>query len=205
MSEIETICAHSYRNFHAKGLDYLCLHRSPDVTIKAYFFDGDVTQLPEIVVPHNHRYAFTTQVLDGLIVNRIYRPSPRGVLYDQFDYLTPLNGGNGFSWAKETRLHECDSAAYSAGQWYSSSREILHTLSIKSHSAIAVLTQFADEIPTDIPTQAFRVAGSREAPSLDGLYEAMTPDHARSLLRRLSRLGWDSHKSSTTLRSPAHD
>lgn len=60
---LDEILAHSFTDFHAKGLDYLCLLRSPEITVKAYFFEGDVASAPEVVVPHDHRYCFNTRVL----------------------------------------------------------------------------------------------------------------------------------------------
>lgn len=41
--------------------------RTPEHTRKVYFFDGKVSQLPEVVSPHDHRYDFTTTVLAGVM------------------------------------------------------------------------------------------------------------------------------------------
>ena len=57
---MEEVLANSFRDFHAKGLDYVCLKRRPSETVKLYFFDGDVSKLPEVVNPHDHRYDFST-------------------------------------------------------------------------------------------------------------------------------------------------
>ena len=40
-SRIDDIQANSYRDFHAKGLDYLCIRRDLELTLKVYFFDGE--------------------------------------------------------------------------------------------------------------------------------------------------------------------
>lgn len=63
--DTSTLIQNSYRDFHAKGLDYVCLKRTPDHTVKVYFLDGDVSKVPEVVNPHDHRYAFETTVLSG--------------------------------------------------------------------------------------------------------------------------------------------
>lgn len=108
-----TMLQNSYRNFHAKWFDYLCLKRTPELTLKAYFFEGDVSRLPEVVMPHDHRYAFQTYCLSGKVLDRSYHqvrdPRVRCLAdvkpYDAFDYLTPLNGGSGFEWTEEVWLH----------------------------------------------------------------------------------------------------
>lgn len=55
----------SYSNFHVKGFDYLCIKRTPEHTVKIYFFEGDLAQLPELVVPHDRRYDFYSAVVAG--------------------------------------------------------------------------------------------------------------------------------------------
>lgn len=39
------ICANSFRNFHTKGFDYLCVKRSAELTRKVYFFEGNLTHI----------------------------------------------------------------------------------------------------------------------------------------------------------------
>jgi hypothetical protein len=102
--DLDEVLENSYRDFHAKGFDYLCLRRTPERTVKAYFFEGDVAQAPEVIAPHDHRYSFRTEVLTGSVVNRLYQPvlseTPDAEPYELFDYATPLNGGDGFTWKK---------------------------------------------------------------------------------------------------------
>lgn len=64
---MEEVIANSFKDFHSKGLDYICLRRSPVLTTKLYFFDGDVSKLPEVVNPHDHRYDFSTVCLSGCV------------------------------------------------------------------------------------------------------------------------------------------
>lgn len=187
MDDIETICANSFRNFHTKGFDYLCLSRTPELTRKVYFFEGDLAQLPELVMPHDHRYAFTTTVLAGAVRNKTFTPIPdvhpdlRGRLpvYDHFEYRTPLNGGDGFTWAGETLMHEQQGYAYTRHRFYQALAHHVHTLDIRCEGTVIMLEQLADEVPDDQPTNAWRKAGDRTPPNLSGLYEPMTPDHAR--------------------------
>ena len=100
----EVVLPNSYRNFHVQGFDYLCLRRKDNYTLKVYTFDGDVTQAPEVVNPHDHRYAFRTTVLNGALLDYRYTLDPRGKVFNAFDYRTPLNGGDGFTFRGEERL-----------------------------------------------------------------------------------------------------
>lgn len=64
------MAAHSFRNYHVRGADYLCLHRTPRLTVKAYFF-AEVwhNRMGYAVWPHTHRYAFEHWTLKGTIRN----------------------------------------------------------------------------------------------------------------------------------------
>lgn len=52
-----------------------------------------------------------------------------------------------------------------------------------------LLAQFGDEFPIHVPSQTFRLGRSRQAPSLDGLYDKMTPDDIRRRLAIIESLG----------------
>lgn len=176
----------SYRNFHAKGLDYLCLKRSSEHTIKVYFFDGDadLSALPEIVMPHDHRYNFRTVCIAGEVSNleqsrcANFSGSDR---YESFLWDTPLNGGAGFRHEGEAFLTHPHRSDYRAGEAWASSFDTIHTLRIGRTGTIIRLDQYADVVPVGTPTRTYRpasVAGDIAAPELAGLYEAMTPAYA---------------------------
>ena len=71
--DVDEVKSNSFKDFHAKGLDYICLFRSPELTLKAYFFsEGMESQkVGEVVSPHDHRYNFFTQCYSGRIENHI--------------------------------------------------------------------------------------------------------------------------------------
>lgn len=202
MTSIEEICRHSFRDFHVKGFDYLCLHRSEQVTVKAYFFDGPTVGSPEVVMPHNHRYGFTTTVLAGGLLNREWsvvdgaRMAMRERhtrVFQEFDYLTPLLGGDGFTWRREVLLAEnllSSARMYRRGETYLSQPSDVHTLGRIEPGTVIVLTQLEDVVPVGVPTQAYRSGLGHEGPSLDGLYSRMPVDHALRRLAQLERLGW---------------
>lgn len=186
-ARIEEIIAHSFKNFHTRGLDYICLSRSPTHTRKVYFFDGDVTKLPDVVNPHDHRYNFETTVITGCMSNSQYVESVHGKVYQQFDWCTPLNGGNGFTWRNETRLLEMKRLAYTPGESYFMSADEFHTIRMHSDQAIIVLDQYEDVVPIEQPTVTFMQ--EKQAPSLDGLYEKFTPDDVLARLAVLRQFG----------------
>lgn len=193
MDNIEEICRNSYRDFHVKGFDYLCLTRRPELTRKVYFFEGNLSQLPELVVPHDHRYDFQTTVLSGSLINKRYTdslgPNPKGDVqtFNEFEYMTPLNGGDGFSWKRETEMVCIHRHAYNRGGTYFSLYNSIHTLDILQEGTVILLEQGRDLVPENKPTRAFKTE-SREAPSLDGLYDRMTPDHAKMRIEQFLSL-----------------
>lgn len=163
---------HSYKNFHAKGLDYICLRRSPELTTKLYLFQGDVSHLPEVVNPHDHRYRFRTLVLAGALRNAVYERTDYGTVFNEFEWRTPLNGGQGFQWKQETTLKITDMVSLFPGQEYTMEHDGIHTIKVLEDQTALLLDQFADDVPVSAATSTFAVG--REPPSLDGLYERFT-------------------------------
>lgn len=175
---------HSFRNFHAKGLDYLCLKRGPLLTVKAYFFEGDTRHLPEVVAPHDHRYDFRTHVLSGAVANTEFTPSAGGEQYEAFEYQTPLNGGDGFTWVGTKGLKVWGRKAYEKGMAYDMRAEQFHTIKILADRSVLLLFQYEDRLPVNVPTLTFR-KGDKTPPSLSGLYERMSED---DVVRRVDQL-----------------
>ncbi|CAM3841835.1 hypothetical protein G6L26_009665 [Agrobacterium radiobacter] len=171
---IQMIIDNSFKNFHAKGLDYICLKRTPEHTRKAYFLNGDVTKLPDVVNPHDHRYHFDTTVICGTMSNSEYIESSYGSVYQQFEWRTPLNGGDGFTWKRETKLFEIQRTGYRPGEQYRMKADEFHTIRMHSDQVIIILDQYEDVVPVDQPTLTFMQ--SDKAPDLNGLYERFTAD-----------------------------
>lgn len=161
-----------------------------ELTLKVYFFEGDVSRAPEVVVPHDHRYGFDTSVLAGRVINRTYlqsRETERGAVpFEEFDYLTPLNGGDGFTWRRSLWLREASSNIYERDQSYFMYAPSIHTIQIAAPDTVLFLAQGKDEVPLGDPTSAFRPDGYREAPSLEGLYKKMPIDECISRLRAIA-------------------
>lgn len=175
---------HSIKDYHVKGFDYLCLKRTPEHTVKVYFFDGNVSQLPEVVNPHDHRYHFKTTVLTGVMSNSHYvRDEKYGDVFNEFEWNTPLNGGDGFKFKQETRLREFKRYMYTPGEEYIMKPEEYHTIRMHREGTIIMLEQFADVVPIGKPTTTFMP--DKQAPNMDGLYSKFTPDE---IVARVSQL-----------------
>jgi len=192
---IEVMARNSFSNFHTKGLDYLCVHRSEELTIKVYFFERGGQTAPEVICPHDHRYPFHTQVLAGQSGHYRYSQHPvrRHMLpndmtrYQKFDWRTPLLDGNGFEWIGEVDLERVAEERYETGQSYYCRADEIHTIAVNDDTVI-MLYQFADTVPIDVPTSTFVPGFDKEPSSLGGLYEHMAEDRVIQLLSHLKEL-----------------
>lgn len=183
---IDDVIASSFKDYHVKGFDYLCVRRSPRFTEKIYLFHDHITELPEVVHPHDHRYDFDTDVLAGKMMNTVFVEHERGEPYECFDYLTPLNGGNGFTWRREARLWRAFEDIFWRGTSYESRAAGLHTIRILEPGTVLRLTQYEDVVPIGQPTRTF--THSKEPIPLSGLYSRFTADEVVERLTTLGRL-----------------
>jgi hypothetical protein len=175
------ILANSYRDFHVKGFDYICLYRTPTLTQKLYTFMDDAADSAEVVAPHDHRYDFDTEVLAGTVTNHTYIPDARtGRVMARWNFETPLNGGTGFSFAGYTRLRKFDQWAYGKGERYYMLAEELHTITVKADTVL-LLEQYDDRKGvkhTSTFTHGYE-------PKIDGLYVRFTEEQLMHKLRYL--------------------
>lgn len=189
------IQSNSFKDFHCKGLDYICLSRNTNQTIKYYFFEQGRTQ---VVMPHNHRYDFITEVKAGRLINHTYATQPMirspegeinliGDVYEEFAYYTPLNRGSGFNHVGQARLKEIHKRRYEKGQRCPSPFGSIHTISVFPGTVLK-LTQERDLLPTTDPTRAFSKDGNAR-PNTSGLYRRFHTDEIISRLRHIEQLG----------------
>lgn len=187
MMNITDLMAHSFKNFHAKGLDYVCLKRTPEHTIKAYFLDGDASKVPEVVNPHDHRYAFKTRVLCGEMIDHRYSCGGDTEVYQAFDYMTPLNGGNGFTYRGDEFLsHDIGIRLRTGAELYTGSNH-RHTIQMCADQTVLLLEQFSDVVPLHVPTSCW-VKRGYPAPNTSGLYERFTESDFALRLEVLRKL-----------------
>ncbi|KAF0974994.1 hypothetical protein FDP41_005747 [Naegleria fowleri] len=86
---------HSVKDYHVKGVHYLCLERSEAITTKVYVLNPQLLRMHgdhgfrmmnekeqqrrhesmdrNLANPHNHRYHFKTTVLAGEMVNKVFQ------------------------------------------------------------------------------------------------------------------------------------
>lgn len=179
---VDEIIANSFKDYHVKGFDYICLRRSPVETVKLYFFDGDVSKLPEVVNPHDHRYDFRTMVVAGSSQNMWFEEHQRGRLYNKFLYKTPLLGGDGFTYDGEISLLEYRRETFGKDDRYFMRHDMIHTIRMLESETVLCLVQYEDKVEDDKPTLTFI---QDKAPSLSSLYNKFTPDQVLSRLKRL--------------------
>jgi hypothetical protein len=181
---MDEVIANSFRNYHVKGFDYICIKRSPVETVKLYFFDGDVSKLPEVVSPHDHRYDFKTTVLAGGSQNMWFREAKygKGEVFERFAYETPLNGGEGFIHVGQTRLEMSSRGTYRPGQTYGMDHREIHTIRMMENETVLCLIQKEDKVG-DRPTLTF--TRHSEPPNLNGMYTRFSADQ---VMKRVNNL-----------------
>ena len=186
MMQIHNIIANSYKDFHTKGLDYICTERTPERTVKYYFFNGDVTKIPEVVNPHDHRYSFSSKVLAGSMVNHVFKRRDHGEVYQAFDYMTPLNGGDGFTYRGEEYLYHYATQLVTRNHTYYSTASDIHTIQIMEDQTVLKLIQNFDYVPLDEPTSCW--TKTKIKPDTSGLYSKFKEDEILARLKVIEAL-----------------
>ncbi len=136
----------SFENYHAVGLDYLCLLRTDVLTVKAYFFREDRKCQPGgdvdwIVWPHNHRYAFEHMTVFGTIRNHRFA-IVEGRTHDLYAYDAEKRRPVSIA---TCGLKEIVRETTKAGESFSMPlTDEIHTLSFGSRQAVAIQLQYAD-------------------------------------------------------------
>lgn len=180
----EEAAKHSYINYHAKGLHYLCLHRHFDLTEKLYWIDKgvDYTLDHELVGPHNHSYDFVTTLLRGAVVNYRFQ-EVEGHTHCRFDYRSPRNGGDGFRKGERVGLVPWSIETYvNPGETYTINSDEIHTIGVLSNTLLHI-HQYRD-----VCNGSYFYSTEEKEPSLDDLYQPMTPAdaaHYRDLFLKL--------------------
>lgn len=176
----EKLALSSFANYHARGVEYLCLHRDPRLTVKAYFISGAVEHNERgwIVWPHTHRYAFEHWTLAGTIVHHRFRIEA-GEDWTAFAFadrrprpLVPV------------RLFERGRESLPAGAHYAMLPDEIHTISNPAQErAVAIQIQYGDRRELSAlfaPTSARVSCGGDRS-----LYQHMPVERCRALGRDL--------------------
>lgn len=160
----------SYRDYHAKGLDYLCLHRSEGLTIKAYFLN--VPQGMNIVNPHDHAYNFHTFILKGKLANLLYKEG-EGEIWNKFHYRPSLSRNRRFVIDSSTKLKLVRDDQYCIGTGYYMVRDEIHTIQSLAPDTVMLLYQYqTPSAKKDEGTFLYTKEGN--PPSTDSLYRTFS-------------------------------
>lgn len=173
----------SYRNFHADGLHYLNLLRTPRLTAKLYVFDNvKHNSHGYLVWPHNHAYNFCHRTLVGAVTNYTFHITnePDEHPWDMYSFETPLNDGRGLTKLLRCGLQGLSHETHIAGESYYLDRKEVHTISVKGDYAAALLFQFHDVQPV---TTMFAPA-SEEPDCKSDLYFRMSGWQGRQLVEQ---------------------
>lgn len=189
-ANIKDIQSNSFKNFHAVGLNYICLFRSPNLTIKIYIIrPGESAPNKDgyIVCPHSHRYNFQTLVLAGKISNVVFKEFSYGEThmyppYYKFKYVTPLDNGPATSSfvGPATLIIDYKQQLDSGGSYFFPVPKI-HSLKIQHDKYTALLLhQYKD---TETETELF--TNSPQLPSYDELYQKFSEEEIYYLMEEL--------------------
>jgi len=176
----------SYRDFHAKGLDYINLHRSPTLTIKAYIMNDEVPVGVNVVNPHDHAYDFSTFILSGCLANVNYTFGTINRKWFHHYYKTSLEGESNIKYHGGWRdgLKEHSVEVYGPGQHYYLKAEQVHTIRAATAGVIMLLFQYKHtEIAKERGTSLW--LPSLVTPKLDGLYNRFTDETLEDALFKL--------------------
>lgn len=165
--------AHSFLNYHAKGVTYLNLLRTPDLTAKLYVFDGSHRPTPEgyVVNPHTHAYGFHSTVVLGTMENVVFEhDDERGTRWAPWTVRS--TGQPTFRQAPRPweYIHETSRQKLHAGETYYLGPEAIHSIAVPTgQRTVLFLCQYSRTSPVS------RLFTKGDAPDLTGLYQGMGP------------------------------
>lgn len=176
----------SFTHFHTRGLVYLNLHRSSDLTAKLYLIDPAVVQHQPsgyLVNPHDHAYRFHTLVAAGECTNYTFK-TDEWIDWHHHEFHSAMNGPSKIVSRGTCGLVPMSNQIMQPGEGYYCDERTIHTISTHPRkTTVLFLLQYRDiRTPTNLYTR------ERTPPSLDGLYKRMTPEkvgHFANLARVL--------------------
>ena len=158
----------SIKNFHFKGLNYICFQFNDKLTIRLYIVKPEDNLKTESVNIHNHLYDSQILMLSGEMQNNVYREVEGDKFYSYYltSALNPDNktgsvqleplGKVGLEKVKSIRLRSGDSHLQVHSEIHNvvnSPNEYLAFMvfeypTVKSNSILYTTTDFGGEIPT---------------------------------------------------------
>ena len=177
----------SFYNWHAVGFDYLCLHRTPGLTVKLYMNrPGELRPCGNgdyLVNPHDHAYNFDTYVIHGVVTNVMFRPRGLGdyVLWDYDGATREATQRENYSWD----LKEIMRLRHPAGSSYAMRADEIHTIEVRRDDPVCMLL-----LQYESTTKRTRLFTHESTPpSRDGLYLKPTRNETIRLVDRAMAFG----------------
>jgi hypothetical protein len=164
----------SFDNFHRRGMLYLNLLRSPDLTCKLYVLKpgwGELLPGGILVDPHSHAYAFHSTTLAGEMTNVLFEEDDAaGEDWYRFTYESIINGGRGFDSNGKRGLSVTRREHVPRGATYYLRPDQVHSIAVPTDRAtVLFLCQYRDErTVTDF------YSTNVDPPSTDGLYQPVS-------------------------------
>ncbi len=122
----------SLRDVHHEGIFSLVFSGTQNGRLKRAFI-SDVKLKPFEVQLHSHRYPLRITVLKGQVKHYIATKSDHGVTMSTFEYLSPLNGGNGLSFLNDD-VYTINEYQLPVGSVVELSEKDIHTMSCSKGS-----------------------------------------------------------------------
>lgn len=165
---IEQVLSCSIKDFHFKGLNYVCFQFTPTLTIRLYITHASEAVDTENVSIHNHLYDSQILVLCGWIRNRVYR-LVQGDEYHHYHLTSALHPDNK---EKKIRLNNLGKVGLEMtaerrlqpGDWHFQAHDEIHNVAndpkamtgfmvfefptVKHHSIIFSKSEMGETIPT---------------------------------------------------------
>jgi len=106
--DVDKSLANSYKDYHVKGMDYLNLHRTSELTVKYISCDGALEQLNKkynlALNPHTKQYNQSIILLDGILDIVTFNYVERALPIDQPKaFSAATNGHNRFNYVSLLR------------------------------------------------------------------------------------------------------
>lgn len=186
----EVAAVNSFDNYHAVGLTYLNLLRTPQMTVKVYLSESGVRHNREgfLVWPHAHRYNFETLILMGSIEHWTFAETHDadydGLDWQRFKFHSVVNGGSGFQYEMPVRLLRMYEV-FKAGESYYLNTNQIHTIAVNSRFPTVQFQVQYHDIPKP---ETFFYSLDKSPPPIGGLYTRMTAQRADEVRKRIEEL-----------------
>jgi hypothetical protein len=184
--ESSPVWMNSYKHYHVRGVNYINLLRSPNLTLKIYIFRPNKVALNDnklLVAPHTHLYNFDTTVLVGRMTNIFFKESEVENLpkYQKIKYVAPKHMSSEKKSHKigHTYLQVSQHKTYRPGESYYVDTSQIHSLYLDTAKYNAIFLQQYSTLDD------YSYLYTQNEIKYDGLYEKFSKDEIGTLIDEL--------------------